>query len=133
MLIKELLSFLCTIYKIRGFFFAGCCKRICTVLNHFDVNLNFFLNSLVFYYFYLSLFFPLCCINQQHAKKAVLALFFFYHILVMTKLSQQNIYIYLLIYHIFSVNTTYNFEFSATCFDLHKSSFRHAYEPRLLK
>ena len=27
------------------------------------------------------------------------------------------LYIYLLIYHIFSVNITYNFEFSATCFD----------------
>ena len=41
--------------------------------------------------------------------------------------------IYLLIYHIFYVNTTYNFEFSATCFDLNKSSFRHAYEPWLLQ
>ena len=36
-----------------------------------------------------------------------------------------------LIYHIVSVNTTYKFEFTATCFDLHESSFRRAYEPWL--
>ena len=39
-----------------------------------------------------------------------------------------NVYIYL-IYHIVSVNTTYSFEFIATCFDFNQSSFRRAYEP----
>ena len=54
-----------------------------------------------------------------------------WHKLTIRCYSKPSKSIYYLIYHIVSVNTTYRFEYIATCFDLHKPSFWRAYEPWL--
>ena len=82
---------------------------------------------------FLILFHPFCILSLHISfSRLYVHLYFSYYSTPFvsspcTLLSLVSVFIfishiYLLIHHIFSVNTTYNLEFSATCFDLHKSS-----------